>query len=381
MKKSQRILRWGLLLWKRLYKKLTFVLLLAIIPVLVCSYGVASEEESGMAIIALASEGETVDSLTATVWEDLRGSEVILYIICDSPQQARQMVADGDANAAWIFAEDLETKIYDFVAYRDRGHAFITVVEPKDRVMLTLVREMLSGVMFPYCSETLYLQYLRETAPELDDVSDETLLEYYESVDFTDGLFVFTDTEGNIKDPEENQSYLMAPVRGMLAVVTVLAGLATAMYYIRDEKSGTFDCMPQRSRPLVEFGCQMISIVNILLVVMVSLALTGQIRVWGLELLVAGIYGLCVAVFAMTVRRLSVGIRGLGMVTPILVVVMLVVCPVFFDLGPLRRIQLLLPPTYFVNGVYNEKYVLLMAVYTLILLAICRIIDRIRHVV
>ena len=381
MKKTQRILRWGLLLWKRLYKKLTFVLLLAIIPALVFSYGVASEEESGMAIIALASEGETVDALTAMVWEDLRGSEVILYIICDSPQQARQMVADGDANAAWIFAEDLEAKIYDFVAYRDRSHAFITVVEPKDRVMLTLVREMLSGVMFPYCSETLYLQYLRETAPELAAVPDETLLEYYESVDFTDGLFVFTDMEGNIKDPEENQSYLMAPVRGMLAVVTVLAGLATAMYYIRDEKSGTFDCMPQRSRPLVEFGCQMISIVNVLLVVMVSLALTGQIRAWGLELLVAVIYGLCVAVFAMTVRRLSVGIRGLGMVTPILVVVMLVVCPVFFDLGPLRQIQLLLPPTYFVNGVYNEKYVLLMAVYTLLLLAICRIVDRIRHVV
>ena len=52
---------------------------------------------------------------------------------------------------------------------------------------------------------------------------------------------------------------------------------------------------------------------------------------------------------------------------PVLVVVMLVVCPVFFDLGVLRQVQDLFPPTYFVNAAYNGRYLLYLPVYSLAL--------------
>ena len=54
-----------------------------------------------------------------------------------------------------------------------------------------------------------------------------------------------------------------------------------------------------------------------------------------------------------------------GVMIPLLIVAMLLVCPVFFDLGALRMVQFLLPPTYYINGVYNTRYILYMAVYTL----------------
>ena len=66
------------------------------------------------------------------------------------------MVRRGDATTAWIFEEDLEHKIYDFVANRSRKNGFITVIEPEDWVMLKPLREVLSGTMFPHCSEALY---------------------------------------------------------------------------------------------------------------------------------------------------------------------------------------------------------------------------------
>lgn len=372
----KRILRWGALLWKRLYKKLTFVLLLVMIPVLVFGYGQTAEEESGLVTVALASRTEQVEDLTRRVWDDLTESQVVRYIECASPEEARALVLSGEADVAWIFEENLEEKIYDFVAYRNRSRAFLTVLEPEDRVALKLVRELLSGVMFPHCAESLYLRYIRENAPELAEVSDRQLLEYYHNVVFDDELFVFSDMEGNIRQPEKAQtSYLLTPVRGMLGVVAVLAGLATAMYYIRDEKNGTFALIPLRRRSAVELSCQLISLINVVGVALISLALAKQTAGLGRELAVAVLYSLCVAGFAMAIRRISGGIRGLGMVTPLLVVVMLVVCPVFFDLGAMRQLQYLFPPTYFVNAAYNDRYIPLMALYAAITLTLCGVVD------
>ena len=369
-------MRWGLLLWKRLFKKPTFLLLLVLIPVLVISYGLVSQEESGVITIALASRAEQVEPLTRQVWDQLEESQLIRYVECDSPAVARELVRRGDATTAWIFEAELEHKMYDFVANRSRKNALVTIVEPEDRVMLKLLREVLSGSMFSYCSEALYLTYLRQEAPELDTVSDAQLLEYYHNAGFSEGLFEITDVEGNVTTGNSEGNYLLSPVRGMLAVLVVLAGLASAMYFLRDQQIGTFTLVPLRYRPWVELGCQLISLGSVLAVVLLSLALTGQTGNLGRELVTAGLYGLCVAAFSMAVRRLTFGIRGLGMVTPILVVVMLAICPVFYDLAFLRQVQMLLPPTYFVAGAHNLRFLGGMGLFALIGFGFCCLWDR-----
>ena len=375
MKQMKRLLRFFLLLCKRLYKKLTFVMLLVLIPVLVFGYGQTAQEESGLLTVALASRPEQVEHLTRQVWDELLESQVVRYIECTDAEEARQLVEEGKADTAWIFEENIEEKIYDFVAKRSRTKAFLTIIEPENRVALKLARELLSGVMFPHCAETVYLRYIRDNAPELAELTDAQLLEYYHNVVFSDELFVFSDMEGHLQAPEEEPSYLLAPVRGMLGVVAVLAGLATAMYYIRDEENGTFALIPLVRRGWVEFGCQLVSLLHVVAVALLSLALARQTAGLGRELVASALYSLCVAGFSMLMRRLSGGIRGLGMVTPLLVVVMLVVCPVFFDLGALRQMQYLLPPTYFVNAAYSHRFLALMAVYAAACLLLCAIID------
>lgn len=379
MKTMQKMLRWGMALWKRLYKKASFVLLLVAIPLLMLAYHATAQEESGILTIALASRAPSVENLTRRVWDELQESDLILYVECESPQQATELVRQGKADTAWIFEADLEHKIYDFVAHRSRQNAFVTIIEPENRVLLKMLREVLSGTMFPHCSRTLYLTYLRENAPELQHISDEQLLQYYDHAGFDTELFLITDIEGNPAQTEtEEENYLLTPLRGMLAVLVTLAGLATAMYYLHDEQLGTFTLVRQQVKPLVELGCQMISGVNVLAVVMLSLWLSHQTMEWGREVVTALLYLPCVAAFAMLVRRLSGGMRALSMAIPVLVVAMLAVCPVFFDLGALRQVQLLFPPTYFVIGAYNEKYLLYMALYTLAGLMLCFLWDRIR---
>ena len=378
MKQFNRILRWGILLWKRLYKKITFLLLLIMIPLLVTAYSITAEEESGIIIVALASRAEEVEPLTREIWDELQTSTVIRYIECSNAEEAMEMVKNGDVQSAWIFEANIEAKIYDFISQRTRKNAFLTIIEPENRTLLKMLREVLSGTVFPHCTDDLYLKYLRENAPELSEVPDAQLLEYYYNANFEHNLFVITDIEGNIQSEDTlEDNYLLAPVRGMLAVVVVLAAFATSMYFIRDEENGTFALVPQRAKFGVELGYQLISLINVLTVVILSLALMGDIRSWGQELLIAAVYALCAAAFTMLVRRLCFGIRALGMITPILVVVMLVICPVFFDLGALRQPQFFLPPTYFVISIYNRQYLLYMVIYTAICMALCWVLDRI----
>lgn len=369
MKKIQKVLTWAWLLNKRLFRKPTFLVILLLIPMMVFGYGFAARGESGMMTIVLAQEGS--DPLAQQVMDDLMdSSQLIIFRNAESPEEAVEKVAHGKADAAWIFPDDMARHVEVFVADPDSDNAFIRVVQREEKVMLMLSREKLGGVVFDLCAERIYLNYLRQNLPQMDGASDQELLELYENTDLDGDLFNFEQTDGASTENDDSGHYLMTPVRGLLAVVIVLCGIATAMYYIQDSSHGIFAWMPQRLRPAAELGCQLVSVVNVSVAALVSLAAIGLAGPFGLELLVLVMYSLCVAVFSMTLRRLCGGIRGLSTLMPLLVVVMLLVCPVFFDLGALRQMQYLFPPTYYINAVHNEVYLLYMLIYTFIVAAV-----------
>jgi len=362
--------KWFLLLNKRLYKKLTFLLILVLIPVLLIGYGSAAQEESGILTIALARRDES--PLAQQVMQELKeSSNLIRFVICDSPEASEKMVSDGKADAAWILADDLENRIYRFIQAPARRNAFVRVVEPDNSVPLKLAREKLSGTLFKYCSREFYLRYIRKNVSQLADVPDAELMRHYDefAADATLFEFAYLESDGGQEDAR-NANYLLTPIRGLLAIVIVLGGLAAAMYYIRDEQNGTFSLVPQKNKSLVEFACQIIAVLNIAVVALIALGLSGLMVSWGREVAVLLMYALGVALFCMTVRRLCGTLTAVGTALPLLVVVMLVVCPIFFDLGALREIQYIFPPTYYINAVYSNRFLLLMMVYSGILLLI-----------
>lgn len=365
-----KMAKWFLLLNKRLYKKITFVLIMLLIPVLVFTYGSLAQEDSGVMTIALAQHGE--DPTAKQVMQDLKeGTNLIRFVFCDTPDAAKKMVNDGKAEAAWIFADDFENCVYRFVNRPSKATAFVEVIEQESTIPMKLSREKISGTIFGYCSREFYLKYIRDNVPELKDVSDEALLAYYDNFTTNVDLFEFAylEGEGGAEDAEE-ANYLLTPVRGLLAIVIILGGLAAAMYFVHDDHCGTFSLVPQGKKPLVEFTCQCIAVMNLSVIALASLLITGLSVSFGRELLLATCYGLLVTMFCMTIRRLLGSIAAIGTAMPLLVVIMLVVCPVFFDLGPLRTLQYLCPPTYYINAVNSNRYMLLMLGYAGILAGI-----------
>ena len=364
---------------KRLYKKVTFLLILALIPVLVMGYGTVAREESGLLTVALACQGE--DPTAAGIMQELKdGSDLIRFVICDDPQEAQSMVNGQRADAAWIFDDDLEAAINRFAVAPKRSNAFVQIIEAESTIPLKLVREKLSGVIFAKTSQAFYLDYLRQNVPETEVVPDEELLQYYEDFAAEATFFEFAYLDGEIKEEtEENANYLLSPVRGLLAVVIVLGGLAAAMYYVQDEKLGTFSLVPQKRKGAVEFGCQLIAVLNVSVVALIALFAAGLTVSLGRELLMVLLYALSTALFCMTVRRVFGSITALGTLLPMLVVGMLVVCPIFFDLGALRAVQYLFPPTYYINAANSDYYLLLQGGYIAVLLGVYTLLGKIFH--
>lgn len=366
----KRMTTWLLMMTKRLYKKLTFLLILLLIPVLVLGYGIAAQEDSGIMTIALAQEGS--DPMAEAVITDLATEpSLIRFVLCTTAEEAEAMVSGAKADAAWIFAADTTDKVCKFLQNPSRKNAFVRVVEQEATIPLKLAREKLSGVVFRHCSPLFYLTYLRENVSELDGLSDEELLKFYD--DFAQDIklfeFAYLEGEGGAQDMAA-ANYLLTPVRGLLAVIVVLSGLAAAMYFIRDDRVGTFSLVPQRSKAAVEFACQMIAVVNVAVVALIALIWAGLAEELGRELLLLVLYAPAVSLFCMTVRRLFQSLAAVGTALPLLVVVMLVACPVFFDFGQLRSVQYLFPPTYYINGAVSDRYLLHMIVYSLVLLAV-----------
>jgi hypothetical protein len=357
----KKLVIWFYLMSKRLYRKPVFLAILVLIPVLVLGYSTVNTEESGVVTVALAQEGQ--DPLASRMIEFLRSdSTLIRYVVCEDPESALTKVQTGKADAAWIFPEQMEQKVAAFVENPVKSNAFVKVTEREDTVALMLTREKLSGALFSCCSETLYLRYIRQNIPQMEHLSDEELLEYYRNTGLSEELFSYSDVGENMIKTE-NTHYLLAPLRGLLAVVIVLCGMAAAMYYMQDVQKGTFGWVPESRRPLTELGCQLVAVGQIALAALLSLLLAGMAAPVWQELLVLVLHCLCTVSFCMVLRRLCGSIKVLGAMIPLVLVAMLLICPVFLDLGFLRQVQLLFPPTYYINAVYNAKYLWYMPVY------------------
>ena len=347
------------LLTKRLYKKPTFLVLLVLIPVLIIGYRFAVKDDAGVLTVGLTQQ--TQDPLSDRIFRDLQeDSRLIRYEVFPSPEKAKEQLQAGKLDAVWVFPENLQAHIDAYAKDPGAENAFITVLERTDNVALAFSRERLTSTLYRDVAKTVYVNHLRENAPELNQLSDAQLLEHYENTAFSSDLFTFAGAQKN----STGESFLLSPLRGLLGVILTLCGLAAAMQYSRDEEYGTFLRTDPRQKILPEIGSQLVAVFQLAVLALLCLTVCGLSGNFLPELALLFLYTLCVAAFSMLLRQVFGSVRHLAMITPVLCVLMLVVCPVFFDAGALRKFQFLLPPTYYINAVYSPVYLGYLAIYS-----------------
>lgn len=368
------IAKWFFLLNKRLYKKATFVIILALVPTVVLGLGIVAKQDSGFATIALAQD-DNLDPVSNEIIEELMYDNSLLrFKRFETRQEATESVILGQCDSAWIFLDNMSERMNAFSEESNSKNAVVNVVEREQNVLLRISHEKLSNVLYKYFSKDLYIGYIRTNVSELENLSEAELMQYYDSF-FVDGeLFEFAYSGIN---PEEI-SYLVAPVRGLLSVLVALCAMASAMFFIQDEKRGTFSWLPESRKIYMEFICQIIAVMNISIAMLSALAISGLTVSLTREIIILVLYIVATALFGMLLRNLFNSIKALGALIPLFITVMIALCPVFFEFKKFKFLQMLFPPTYYINAINNTNFVNHMIIYIIACMVLIAVINVLR---
>jgi ABC-2 type transport system permease protein len=344
---------------KRLFRTPSYLLVLLALPLIMLGMRFFSSEEKGMLTIALYAE-EPVDDLAQEVIEKIVSEEELLYcIVCDSREEAEEMVTGGKADAAWILDADLREKI----ASAAEGRAILPVARilvREDNVLHQFSREVLAGQLFP---EFLYDVYREVVLHDLEiDLTEEELRSIYERRLVDGNLF-----EGEYLDGEAvgGSDYLLNPLRGLMAVWLVISGFAAVLYHVRDEQRGAFEHLPYLKRDAQALYLMAVVLFNGGIAYyagcLILNVLTDPLR----EALRLVLFLFCSAVFCLVLGKLLRKVQYVGAMIPAMIILLLTFSPVFFDIKDFWMLQTLLPTYLYLNSVHSSFYAAAMAVYML----------------
>lgn len=377
MERIRKVATWYYLLNKRLLKKRSFLILLLLVPLLVFGMRMIAKQDSGVITIMLC-KGETEDKVSEEVVNKLLSSKsVIQYVTTNSKEEAYEAVKSGKVDGAWIFAENMQEQIDKFAESSVKHGGIVTVVEREDNVFLQLAREKLYGELYDYVSFAIYKQYVTTNLGIEEKITEEEFLSAYEEKEIKEEIFEFSylDPEEKIDDAV-SMHYLLAPVRGLLVLMVVLVGLASALYYEQDKREGNFARMPVKYRLWFEYGYHLIAITDCAIVVLAALYVSGTFLSIGKEVLFMFLYCMMCAGFVHLVRRLCGTAQRLAACIPILMIAMLVLCPVFFNVQGLQPLQYLLPPFYYLQGLHNGTFLYQMLIYSVVAFVLGKVLPK-----
>lgn len=371
----KRFLIWQYMINKRLLHKKEFIILLCLIPLLVWGITLVSKEESSVVTVALSMEDEE-DELANQIVEEMMQEDSIIRFVPMDKEASYKAVRAGEVDCAWIFREDFQEKLITTFAKRVEEIPPVYVVVQEDNVALKLSRTKLYGYIFPHLAFLLGQNFLETEVMEGQEVSAEELQRYFDENAVEQGIIqiaylskdeILADVDVTDREEEIPASYLMTPIRGMLVVLLVVAGLVVTLYYMQDEERGMFAWIPVYKRRGLFYSYLFAALFDTGLVVLLGFFISDgkwiSLREMGILLL----YIPVTATFCELVKNLIRTKERLAKWIPLLAIAMLGLCPVFLDLGSGFAAQYAFPATYYLRGLYDKNMLLSMFVYATVL--------------
>lgn len=345
---------------KRLLHKFSFVFLLMCVTFAVPLFSAVVSD--GGSVVKIALYNEACDASADIIQNLTEHKSIIEYMVYDSRKGATEAVKSGTADAAWIFDEKFEENMAKYI----RGESikpFVTVIEREENISMKLAREKLFGAIYPHMSYLIYEDFVRSEILDNEKVISERLRDFYRD-EIQDMSLIEIKMIGS-DDAVDLQSVnmLTAPIRGLLSMMVMLCGFASVLYFIYERERGQYVCLPHRSciTPGVAtcFSACMLSGASAL----ISILGGGMSVGFGREVFCMAAYvwasaSLC-TLLAVLFRRSAI----FAGVIPLLIIVMLVLCPVFFNLKVLPALRYALPPYHYLMSVYNIEHIWYMGLY------------------
>lgn len=374
----KRKLSWCLLTEKRLIKKLSYLVVLLMVPFLVWGLQRHATDEAGMVSIGLVTEAKAGSLSDKVIARFMSEKGILRYVRFETEEEALNALSGARVDALWIFPEHLEEDLMK-LAQKRRIKPVVRVLEREDNVALVFTREILCSRIYPELMYDAYVDYVQEHMEERASkeeavlLSKEHLQETYESILWKGSLFQAKTPEAGRE--EVNENYFLAPLRGLLALWLVLAGFAALLYHKIDERNGVYDATPVKKRLFFSFGLQGVVLMNCGIIYLVACGILGVLQDLGRELLCLALLLIGIAGFCNLIGEVVKRVETIGIMIPFLILVMLVACPIFIDLRNLGAARCVLPPYLYLKAIYSDAYLPFMIGYDVCVLLLCLILN------
>ena len=360
-----------LLINKRLFHTGSYLLLLALIPLTALALRHVSQEEKGILTIAVAREDPAVMNRLS---EETR---LLRFLREDTPDEAIARVNSGQADCAWIFEENYRSSLS--AAAMRQPRTVVRIYTAEDTVFMRLAREKLFAALYPDLSREIFRTFLSEISSSGDtlsgaepaspsglfsdapmpgitasDIPEDDILAYYSAGAVTESLVRFE----RIDSPDQNtdkaaieEDYLLLPLRGLLSILIFAAGAASVIFYEIDERNGCFTWLTRAGRSGMLSGYLLSGMFWTALMTLAALAAAGSFTAAGHELLlmmlyIAAVFGMCYFLHLLLRRP-----EHLATLLPLLILLMLGLCPVFLNAKQLHFLAVLLPAYHYLHGI------------------------------
>lgn len=364
---NKRVFVWYIMLNKRLIKRWSFVLVLLVAPLMVLLMNALSGGSKGVLRIALYQENDSKVS-THIINELLERKSIIQYKEVGSYSEGKHMVASGETDALWIFDEDIEERLSESASSHSINPV-VKVVQREDTIALTMAREKLFSVVYPYLNYNIYLDFVNEDILGNETMSDEELLNYFEDNKIQDKLFQRKYLNGQVADSDSN--YLLAPIRGMLAVWLVLCGLISCIYYMLDKRKGIFDKISSKHGVLIEAGYHTVIISIAAVIMLAGLVLSGTATTIFNETICLLAFIYATVAYCCLIRNLCRKPQVMGIIIPFLVIMMLGLSSAFISLKIFSKFRFLHPVYLYIMSIHSFDSLIELLLFGTVLYIIC----------
>lgn len=226
---------------KRFLRQKIFVILLLAVPIgtFLLSY-VAYQDETGVRV-GLVCEGGSLGSRIEQGLQKHPG--MMQFFRLESKEKLQQAIRQGDLECGYYFPMDMEEKYsqhhYPGVVtrYYRKGSMFYTIAD--EVVLAEIFRQQGENILNEYIWQSGLFQTERITREE---VSEEYVRNLEEQRTFA---FSYHDKPGAEKQLGD---YLVAPIRGCIALLVLLAGFCGVSLYLQDRSRELEAALPGRRR-------------------------------------------------------------------------------------------------------------------------------------
>lgn len=309
-----------LTLFKRLFRKTAFIILLILIPTISISISITENIEQSGTNVGIFFE----DNFGEKILDELnKKTTLINFVEYSNKEQLINDVKAEKVDTGFIVEEKIEEKLFNG-KYLDT----INVYASSASALKNIAKEHISSTIFQYYSESKYESYIKKNFKE-DEI--QFAIDAYEEHLTDSSTFTFT-YDGELNDNNETELQInKLNIKAILALLIFIGGLNALLISIEDKEEKRFITFCENWKVISANIILQVSTLS--MISFISLLLTQNIQNIGSEIINLLMYTIIVCCYCFILSFIFKSKESVSMLIPIIILLSVICCPIFIDLS------------------------------------------------